>query len=217
MSEGHFVVRAPVRSVDEIGALGRALNVMVARLREKIDDLEQERAKVNAILDGMVEGVIAVDGHESHRPHERARARDVRRRAPAAARASRSSRSSATPSCTRSSARAAPPAPTARCVRELRLRHPVAAHLAGERGAAAPGRRSEPGRGHGAPRRHRAAAARAGAHGVRGQRLARAAHAAHRHPGLPRDAARRRARGAASTRGASSRSPSATPSGSAAC
>ena len=30
MSEGQFAVRAPVRSVDEIGALGRALNVMVA-------------------------------------------------------------------------------------------------------------------------------------------------------------------------------------------
>jgi two-component system, OmpR family, phosphate regulon sensor histidine kinase PhoR len=75
MSEGHFDVRAPVGSVDEIGALGRALNVMLARLREKIGDLEQERARSNAILDGMVEGVIAVDGHESIiRMNERARA-----------------------------------------------------------------------------------------------------------------------------------------------
>ncbi|MEX2147367.1 MAG: ATP-binding protein [Candidatus Rokuibacteriota bacterium] len=75
MSEGHFDARAPVASVDEIGALGRALNVMVARLREKIGDLEQERARSTAILDGMVEGVIAVDGHESIiRMNERARA-----------------------------------------------------------------------------------------------------------------------------------------------
>ncbi len=65
MSEGRFDVRAPVRSVDELGALGRALNVMTARLREKIGDLEEERAKARAILDGMVEGVIAVDGHEA--------------------------------------------------------------------------------------------------------------------------------------------------------
>jgi len=65
MSEGRFDVRAPVRSVDEIGALGRALNTMTARLREKIGDLEEERAKARAILDGMVEGVIAVDGHEA--------------------------------------------------------------------------------------------------------------------------------------------------------
>jgi two-component system phosphate regulon sensor histidine kinase PhoR len=65
MSEGQFGVRAPTRSVDEIGALGRALNVMTARLREKIHDLEQEQAKATAILDGMIEGVIAVDEREA--------------------------------------------------------------------------------------------------------------------------------------------------------
>ena len=65
MSEGQFAVRAPVRSQDELGALGRALNVMVLRLREQIQTLESERAKATAILDGMVEGVIAVDGQES--------------------------------------------------------------------------------------------------------------------------------------------------------
>jgi two-component system, OmpR family, phosphate regulon sensor histidine kinase PhoR len=54
-----------VRSVDEIGALGRALNQMAGRLRDKITDLEQEQAKATAILDGMVEGVIAVDGHDA--------------------------------------------------------------------------------------------------------------------------------------------------------
>ncbi|HET7876002.1 MAG TPA: ATP-binding protein [Methylomirabilota bacterium] len=64
MSEGNFAVRAPTRSTDEIGTLGRSLNVMASRLREKIQDLEQEQAKVTAILDGMVEGVIAVDAHE---------------------------------------------------------------------------------------------------------------------------------------------------------
>jgi two-component system, OmpR family, phosphate regulon sensor histidine kinase PhoR len=64
MSEGQFAVRAPVRSEDELGALGRALNVMVLRLREQIQNIEAERAKATAILDGMVEGVIAVDGQE---------------------------------------------------------------------------------------------------------------------------------------------------------
>jgi two-component system phosphate regulon sensor histidine kinase PhoR len=64
MSEGSFLVRAPTRSTDEIGTLGRSLNVMAGRLREKIGDLEQEQAKVTAILDAMVEGVIAVDGQE---------------------------------------------------------------------------------------------------------------------------------------------------------
>jgi two-component system phosphate regulon sensor histidine kinase PhoR len=64
MSEGSFLVRAPTGSTDEIGMLGRSLNVMASRLREKIGDLEQEQAKVTAILDAMVEGVIAVDGQE---------------------------------------------------------------------------------------------------------------------------------------------------------
>jgi two-component system, OmpR family, phosphate regulon sensor histidine kinase PhoR len=64
MSEGQFAVRAPVRSEDELGALGRALNVMVLRLREQIANIEAERAKATAILDGMVEGVVAVDGQE---------------------------------------------------------------------------------------------------------------------------------------------------------
>jgi two-component system phosphate regulon sensor histidine kinase PhoR len=64
MSEGQFAVRAPVHSEDELGALGRALNVMVLRLREQIQNIEAERAKATAILDGMVEGVVAVDGQE---------------------------------------------------------------------------------------------------------------------------------------------------------
>jgi two-component system phosphate regulon sensor histidine kinase PhoR len=64
MSEGQFDLRAPVRSPDEIGTLGRALNAMALRLSGKIEDLESEQAKVAAILDGMVEGVIAVDGRD---------------------------------------------------------------------------------------------------------------------------------------------------------
>jgi two-component system phosphate regulon sensor histidine kinase PhoR len=64
MAQGHFDRRVPVRSPDETGALGRALNTMAASLVAKIGDLEQERAKITAILDAMVEGVIAVDGHD---------------------------------------------------------------------------------------------------------------------------------------------------------
>ena len=64
MSDGDFTARAPTRSPDEIGRLGRALNVMSARLRGKIGDLEHEQAKIGAMLDGMVEGVIAVDARD---------------------------------------------------------------------------------------------------------------------------------------------------------
>src|SRR5256885_746852 len=48
----------------ETGALGRALNGLAARLREKVHDLGHEQAKATAILDGMIEGVIAVDGRD---------------------------------------------------------------------------------------------------------------------------------------------------------
>jgi two-component system, OmpR family, phosphate regulon sensor histidine kinase PhoR len=65
MADGDFSARAPIRTVDELGSLGRALNVMMARLRDEIGGLEEERAKTRAILDGMVEGVIAVDAHEA--------------------------------------------------------------------------------------------------------------------------------------------------------
>ncbi len=46
MSEGDFTARAPTASTDEIGRLGRALNVMAGRLRGKIEDLEQEQARL---------------------------------------------------------------------------------------------------------------------------------------------------------------------------
>jgi two-component system phosphate regulon sensor histidine kinase PhoR len=64
MAEGRFDRRVPVRSLDETGTLGRALNAMAGSLVAKIGDLETERAKATAILDAMVEGVIAVDGHD---------------------------------------------------------------------------------------------------------------------------------------------------------
>jgi len=53
-----------VGSQDEIGSLGLALNVLGARLREKIQDLQQEHSTLAAILDSMVEGVLAVDAQD---------------------------------------------------------------------------------------------------------------------------------------------------------
>jgi two-component system, OmpR family, phosphate regulon sensor histidine kinase PhoR len=61
MAEGSFVQKVPITGSDEIAGLGRTLNLMAERLNEKIRDLEGERAKVAAILDSMVEGVIAID------------------------------------------------------------------------------------------------------------------------------------------------------------
>jgi len=64
MADGDFAARAPIKSTDELGALAGALNVMAGRLESKIEDLEHEQGKVKAILDGMVEGVIALDGRD---------------------------------------------------------------------------------------------------------------------------------------------------------
>lgn len=64
MADGDFSAKAFIRSPDEIGQLGRALNSMAAGLRTRIEELQEEQAKSAAILDSMVEGVIAVDAHD---------------------------------------------------------------------------------------------------------------------------------------------------------
>jgi two-component system phosphate regulon sensor histidine kinase PhoR len=64
MAEGDFAQRVPVAGSDEIAELGRTLNLMAARLKAQIQDLEGEQAKAAAILDSMVEGVIAIDRRE---------------------------------------------------------------------------------------------------------------------------------------------------------
>jgi two-component system, OmpR family, phosphate regulon sensor histidine kinase PhoR len=61
MAEGDFAQRVPISGAGEIAELGRTLNLMAERLSDKIQDLEGERTKVAAILDSMVEGVIAID------------------------------------------------------------------------------------------------------------------------------------------------------------
>ncbi|MCI0369871.1 MAG: ATP-binding protein, partial [candidate division NC10 bacterium] len=61
MAEGDFDRQAPVGGTGEIAELGAALNRMASRFKEKIQDLDGERGKLAAVLDGMAEGVIAVD------------------------------------------------------------------------------------------------------------------------------------------------------------
>ena len=61
MAEGNFAQRVPIAGTKEIMALGQTLNLMAEHLNEKIQDLEGERTKAAAILDSMVEGVIAID------------------------------------------------------------------------------------------------------------------------------------------------------------
>ena len=61
MAEGDLAQAVPVAGTDEIAALGIALNRTAVALREKIERLGDEQAKVRTILDGMTEGVVALD------------------------------------------------------------------------------------------------------------------------------------------------------------
>jgi two-component system phosphate regulon sensor histidine kinase PhoR len=61
MAEGDLTRAVPVSGSDEIAALGIALNRTAVALREKIERLDDEQAKVRTILDGMTEGVVALD------------------------------------------------------------------------------------------------------------------------------------------------------------
>jgi two-component system phosphate regulon sensor histidine kinase PhoR len=64
MAEGDLAQRVAVAGGDEVGELGQALNRLAAALAEKVQTLEAQRAEVSAILEGMVEGVIALDGRD---------------------------------------------------------------------------------------------------------------------------------------------------------
>jgi len=61
MAEGDLAQIVPVAGTDEIAELGVALNRTAVALREKIERLGDEQAKVRTILDGMSEGVVALD------------------------------------------------------------------------------------------------------------------------------------------------------------
>ncbi len=64
-AENLVVTRAsqalPPDADDELGALARSLNRMAAQMRDSLDRLNLESARREAILSGMVEGVLAVD------------------------------------------------------------------------------------------------------------------------------------------------------------
>jgi two-component system phosphate regulon sensor histidine kinase PhoR len=61
MAAGDFEQRVPAAGGDEVAELGHALNRMALALRDKVQTLEAQRAEVAAILERMVEGVIALD------------------------------------------------------------------------------------------------------------------------------------------------------------
>lgn len=61
MAQGDFSVRAVETGRGEVGRLGQSLNAMSAALSETIRSLRLERDRMRSVLDGMGEGILAMD------------------------------------------------------------------------------------------------------------------------------------------------------------
>jgi len=61
MAAGDFSLSLKSKRRDEIGRLVLAFNLMAAKSRARIETINTDRSKLNAILTGMREGVVAVD------------------------------------------------------------------------------------------------------------------------------------------------------------
>jgi two-component system phosphate regulon sensor histidine kinase PhoR len=61
MAAGDFSRKPSVRSRDEVGDLARAITHMSDQIKEKIDDIQQEKAKLDAVIMHMFEGIMVVD------------------------------------------------------------------------------------------------------------------------------------------------------------
>ncbi len=61
LAQGQLDRRVAVRSRDEIADLGNVLNRMAADLETKMGEISEDRARLQAILSSMVEGVLVLD------------------------------------------------------------------------------------------------------------------------------------------------------------
>ncbi|MDD4894611.1 MAG: HAMP domain-containing protein, partial [Candidatus Omnitrophica bacterium] len=64
MAQGDFSKKATVRTRDEVGELAQSLNSMSDQIKDKIEKLNSERAKLGLVLSSMFEGVIVTDDKE---------------------------------------------------------------------------------------------------------------------------------------------------------
>ncbi len=62
LASGNFDERIETRIEDEVGSLGATFNSMAASLQDAFYQVEQEKERGRAILDGMTDAVIGVDG-----------------------------------------------------------------------------------------------------------------------------------------------------------
>ena len=61
MAGGDLTARAEDGSNDEYGELGRALNYLSSELGSTISSLQMERNRLQSLINGLSEGIIAVD------------------------------------------------------------------------------------------------------------------------------------------------------------
>ena len=61
MAGGDRVIRADEQRGDEFGELGRALNFLSSELGATISSLEMERSRLESLINGLSEGIIAID------------------------------------------------------------------------------------------------------------------------------------------------------------
>jgi len=64
---GDLSARVPVRGPDFLRGLSSSLNTMAARLQLDVEHVRTERARLATVLDGMEEGVFAIDADENVR------------------------------------------------------------------------------------------------------------------------------------------------------
>lgn len=62
MARGDFSQKIKVKSADEIGRLGSTFNYLAERLHRTIKEISTEKSKVEAMINHMSDGVIALDG-----------------------------------------------------------------------------------------------------------------------------------------------------------
>ncbi len=65
MAHGDYSRKIKVQSADEIGRLGETFNYLADQLNNTIDEMSSEKSKVEAIINNMSEGIIALDGRGS--------------------------------------------------------------------------------------------------------------------------------------------------------
>ena len=61
LAAGHFDERITSRVEDEVGSLGTTFNAMAVSLKRAFDQIEQEKERGSAILNGMTDAVVGVD------------------------------------------------------------------------------------------------------------------------------------------------------------